>query len=98
MGDDRFALFGIIPSAARAVGSVIEGTKMLGVGEKKGAKVGTKHVYVMNSQDFWAWCKTRNHFLSAHHGVRQLWPLPSPVAVARRHQECLGSIRRGDEW
>jgi hypothetical protein len=52
----------------------------------------------MNSQDFWAWFKTRNHFLSAHHGVRQLWPLPSPVAVARRHQECLGSIRRGDEW
>jgi hypothetical protein len=31
MGDDAYAWFGIIPLAARAVGSVIEGKKMLRV-------------------------------------------------------------------
>jgi hypothetical protein len=31
MGDDKYTRFGIIPSAARAGGSVIEGTKMLRV-------------------------------------------------------------------
>ena len=31
MSDDPYAWFGIIPSTARAVGSVIEGTQMLGV-------------------------------------------------------------------
>lgn len=31
MGDDKYARIGIIPSAARAGGSVIEGTKMLRV-------------------------------------------------------------------
>ncbi len=31
IGYDEYAWFGIIPSAARAVGSIIEGTKMLGV-------------------------------------------------------------------
>ena len=35
MGDDEYAWFGIIPSPAQAVGSIIEGTKMLCVMARK---------------------------------------------------------------
>ena len=35
MGDDEYAWFGIIPSPAQAVGSIIEGTKMLWVMARK---------------------------------------------------------------
>jgi hypothetical protein len=45
---------------------------------------------------FRAWVKTRNSF-PAHHGGRQLWPLPSPMAqrhsnqAHRRHPHTMGN-------